>query len=89
MTAPLIRTPEDICCHCRAEIYFQGMWRHLSSLLSACDNGRTNAQPANGSRWTPPDECAQVERCRFDPRCPFWVTCERHVHGPDCGGCIE
>ena len=52
MTVPLIRTPEDVCVHCGQTIYLQGMWRHLSSLLSACDNGRTNAQPPNGSRWT-------------------------------------
>lgn len=54
MTVTLIRTPEDVCVHCQQGIYFQGMWRHLSSLTSACDNGRTNAQPATGSRWTPP-----------------------------------
>lgn len=51
MTVPLIRTPEDVCVHCDQPIYLQGMWRHLPSLLSACDNGRTNAQPPNGSRW--------------------------------------
>jgi len=51
MTVPLIRTPEDRCVHCGEPIYLQGMWRHLSSLLSACDNGRTNAQPPDGSRF--------------------------------------
>jgi hypothetical protein len=51
MTVPLIRTPEDVCVFCGQKIYLQGMWRHLSSLLSACDNGRTNAQPPNGGRW--------------------------------------
>lgn len=35
------------------------------------------------------DLCAQDERCRFDPRCPFADLCALHVHGPDCGGCLE
>jgi anti-sigma factor RsiW len=35
----------------------------------------------------PEDVCSRVESCRFDLRCPFWDTCARHVHGPDCGGC--
>ena len=52
MSVELIRTPEDRCVHCDQPIYLQGMWRHLSSLLSACGNGRTNAQPLSGSRWT-------------------------------------
>lgn len=52
MTVPLIRTPESRCVFCGQDIYLQGMWRHLSTLLSACDNGTTNAQPPNGSRWT-------------------------------------
>ncbi len=51
MTVPLIRAPEDICVFCGEPIYLQGMWRHLSTLLSACENGHTNAQPPNGSRW--------------------------------------
>lgn len=51
MTVPLIRMPEDHCVFCGQSIYLQGWWRHLSSLLSACDNGRTNAQPPNGSQY--------------------------------------
>lgn len=54
MTVELIHTPEDTCVHCGQPIYLQGMWRHLSSLLSACNNGRTNAQPPNGTRWSAP-----------------------------------
>jgi hypothetical protein len=49
MTVPLIRTPGDTCVHCGEEILLQGVWRHVSSLTSACENGRTNAQPANGT----------------------------------------
>lgn len=51
MTVPLIRAPEDHCVFCGESIHLQGMWRHLSTLLSACENGRTNAQPPDGSRW--------------------------------------
>lgn len=52
---PLLPDPgEQVCVHCEERIIFSGsMWIHLSN-LSACDNGRTNAQPRNGSRWTPP-----------------------------------
>jgi hypothetical protein len=49
---------EQVCVHCEQRIIFaalSGMWIHLS-MLSACDNGRTNAQPPNGSRWTPPEQ---------------------------------
>lgn len=45
MTIEQIRQPEDQCVHCGRPIYLQGWWRHLYSLLRACDNGRTNAQP--------------------------------------------
>ncbi len=51
MTVDLIRTPEDHCVFCQRPIYLQGMWRHLATLRSACENGRTNAQPPHGSRW--------------------------------------
>jgi hypothetical protein len=52
MTVEMIRTPQDTCVFCGWPIYLQGMWRHDSTLLSACANGTTNAQPPNGSRWT-------------------------------------
>jgi hypothetical protein len=51
VTVELIRTPEDTCAHCGQPIHLQGRWRHLSSLLSACDNGRTNAQPPHGTQY--------------------------------------
>lgn len=35
----------------------------------------------------PDDVCARMESCRWDAHCPFFGTCARHVHGPDCGGC--
>lgn len=37
----------------------------------------------------PDDLCGRMERCRFDPRCPFYVGCCEHECGPDCGGCGE
>lgn len=74
MTVPLIRNPEDVCCHCRADIYFQGMWRHLSSLLSACDNGRTNAQPGDGSRRGSPTRPRMTDGC--GPEHTYRGACE-------------
>lgn len=44
------------CVHCGQGIYFADMWRHQWPRTSACINGRTNAQPRDGSRWTPPAE---------------------------------
>lgn len=39
-------------------------------------------------RVVPDDFCGRVQSCRFDSACPFVTSCERHVHGSDCGGCV-
>jgi hypothetical protein len=45
--------PVDTCAFCGQEIYWQGhRWRHLSTLLAACENGITSAQPEDVyARW--------------------------------------